>query len=243
MNRDDSIRPSVLVLSAAFLLGSGYLVYRVFSLPDPSPAAPEAGGDARWIPEVEPEAQPGDTWRHRDWRPRPGDNAEVPPGPIAERDPSGPRPYSPHEELMALRETDPQMFVFRRTYRLIGDAGVPLPFSPTERRARLTNVEGTLPVPSSASCEVRVLPAQAGQYNCLVRVLCDGHVLYPNPDQSAGYAPCNVSGGRPTSALDEGNTQSDGDPLVRVDLEQGLVTVEDSGDGVSPFRATLRLGR
>ena len=88
---------------------------------------------------------------------------------------------------------------------------------------------------------MRVLPVQTYAFNCLVRVMCEGRVLYPNPEQTAGYAPCEVEDGRPLRAVDDGHTAADGDPLVRVDVQAGTVTVEDRGDGVDAYRATLRM--
>jgi hypothetical protein len=88
---------------------------------------------------------------------------------------------------------------------------------------------------------VRVLPVEAGAFNCLVRVMCGGRVIYPNADQSAGYAPCQVENGQPITATDNMATSSDSDPIVHVDMRAGTVEVADRGDGVDSFRATLEM--
>jgi hypothetical protein len=135
---------------------------------------------------------------------------------------------------------DPQLLAMRRTLNMLPDAGGPAPpFHPVSTRARLTRVEGTLPVSAGASCEVRVLPVQTDAYNCLVRVMCEGVVIYPDNAQTAGYAPCDVRDGIPYAALDDGVTNADGDPTVSVNAETGQVTVSDDGPGVNRFAATL----
>jgi hypothetical protein len=140
---------------------------------------------------------------------------------------------------------DPQVVSMRRSFRLArdGDAGMSLPFDPMEQDARIVAHEGSLRASDGDTCQVRVLPVRSSAYNCLLRVMCAGQVLYPNPDQTAGYAPCDVVDGRVVSALDDGHSAADGDPLINFDAAQGIITVEDRGDGVEPFRATLRLSR
>ncbi|MFK7987427.1 MAG: hypothetical protein AB8I08_15505 [Sandaracinaceae bacterium] len=137
---------------------------------------------------------------------------------------------------------DPQLAAMWRSYRAQATDGEPdLPFEPTAQRARLIQAEGDVNAAPS-SCDVRVLPVRSGGFNCVVRVMCDGAVLYPNSSQSAGYVPCEVENGRPVRAIDEGSTARDGDPLVSLDLRQGTVTVEDFDDtGARRYRATLRL--
>ncbi len=49
--------------------------------------------------------------------------------------------------------------------------------------------------------------------------------------------------GAPIRAVDDGHSAADGDPLVRLDLRAGAITVEDRGDGVEAFRATLQVGQ
>jgi hypothetical protein len=138
---------------------------------------------------------------------------------------------------------DPQRAAMLRELGIPGaDAGAALPFEPIERAARITALRGTLPFDERATCQARVLPARSGAFNCLVRVVCDGHVVYPNPAQTAGYSTCALDAdGRPTRAQDGDPTALDGDPRVRVDLPRDEVVVSDDGDRVASFRLTLGL--
>ncbi len=122
---------------------------------------------------------------------------------------------------------DPQMFAMRRSYGT-QDAGTGAPFGPTTIRGRLTTANGIGPS-HGAMCSVRVLPVRARQFNCLVRVMCDGVVLYPDEGQSAGYAPCEIEDGVPTRAVDTSHTDSDGDPAVDVDFFARRVRISDTG--------------
>lgn len=222
----------VLLLLLAFLAGSGYLVYSS----QEGAGRDEGSGDVSLAGAIDPgETEEGVGWRHHDWGI--GARADHPQGPAPMRH-DGLIPPGPADDEV----WDPQMDAMRHSYRFEGDAGgVALPFDPTNRRARVIDSDGVLPVAPNASCEVRVLPVEAGGFNCLVRVICDGRVLYPNPTQTAGYAPCEVENGQPISALDDGHTAADGDPLVRLDMRAGTVTVEDRGDGVDAYRATLQI--
>lgn len=221
----------VLLLLLVFLAGSGYLVYSAQKGAQRGDRGDVSFAGVLDSDEVE---EPGGEWRHYDWGAAAG--AERSPGSAPLRD--GRIPPGPADDEV----WDPQMDAMRGSYRFDGDAGVALPFDPTQRGARVVASEGALPVSPDARCQLRVLPVQAGGFNCLVRVICDGQVLYPNPTQTAGYAPCEVENGQPISAVDDGHTAADGDPLVRVDLRAGTVTVEDRGDGVDAYRATLRIG-
>ena len=138
---------------------------------------------------------------------------------------------------------DPQMQAMWRSYRFAaGEDSVPaLPFEPTAHRAELIEATGDV-ASSPTNCDVRVLPVTSGSFNCVVRVMCDGRVLYPNDRQTAGYVPCEIVDGRPVRAVDSGSTGSDGDPLVDLDLERGTVRVEEFDDsGERTYSATLRI--
>lgn len=144
----------------------------------------------------------------------------------------------------ASSEEDPQLAAMWRSFHWQREADAeapPLPFEPTAHRAELVHAEGDVAA-SPTSCDVRVLPVEASGFNCVVRVMCDGAVLYPNPSQNAGYVPCELEDGRPVRAVDDGQTDRDGDPLVDLDLVGGTVTVEDyAPDGSRRYRATLRI--
>ena len=140
---------------------------------------------------------------------------------------------------------DPQLAAMWRSFQHArpAEAESPeLPFEPTARRADLVDSDGDVAA-NPSSCDVRVLPVSAYQFNCVVRVMCDGQVLYPNANQTAGYVPCEVDeDGRVVRAVDDGSTGSDGDPLVNLDMAAGTVTVEDfEADGSRRYRATLRI--
>ena len=139
----------------------------------------------------------------------------------------------------SLRRTDPQLFVSRRSFP---DGGVQQPaFGPMTRVGRLELYQGTEDLRSDAACDVRVLPVRTRRFNCLVRVMCDGVVVYPNPAQTAGYVPCDLEGGLPVRARDDGTTEQDGDPTLDIDLGIGQVEVTDEReDGVS-VRARISL--
>lgn len=144
------------------------------------------------------------------------------------------------------RVYDPQRWRMLRSFAIPrGDAGVALPFEMVELAAEIAASSGESGVADDAACALRVLPVHVrdASFNCLVRVMCAGHVIYPNPAQTAGYVDCVVTGGRVVRAEDRGNTAADGDPLLLLDLENGTVTVEDGGDGVERFSLSLRVQR
>jgi hypothetical protein len=220
----------VLLVLLAFFAGAAYLVARLHedAMAVDEPGPPIVGR----VPEARAR-DGGGTWRRHRWS-----GADAPPAPIGGPANDGPRPADPrgHDRLY-----DPQRTAMSRSFGRDGDAGAALPFAPVTRAARIVRHEGALAVPPDAACEVRVLPVRSGRFNCLVRVLCGGEVLYPNPSQTAGYVPCTLEDGAPLAAEDRGHTALDGDPRVRLDLREGTVTVEDRGDGVAAFSATLRI--
>lgn len=240
------IRPSVLVIATLLLAGSGYAVYRAVTF-TPSRSVAEARGDdassAGFAQRAGGERRArasrassggssGGTYTHHDW----SQESEL--ARTMALGLPGPRFWSEAPD-----ETDPQLtamwrsFAFRRTDP---EATPELPFEPTATRARLVEAEGDV-AQSPSSCDVRVLPVASGPFNCVVRVMCDGAVLYPNPSQTAGYVPCDIENGRPVRAVDDGHTAGDGDPLVSLDMVAGTVTVEDfDATGARRYRATLR---
>jgi hypothetical protein len=134
---------------------------------------------------------------------------------------------------------DPQLARSRASSRGL-DAGV-AGFARTDRLARVVSVSGAAPVGAGARCDVRVLPVVAGGFNCLLRVVCDGVLLYPNPEQTAGYVTCEVDAGSPVAAVDDAPTHRDGDPWLTLDLRGGRVrTGDETADGRS-FAVELRI--
>ncbi len=138
-----------------------------------------------------------------------------------------------------LAQEDPQMFASLHRGRR-ADAGV-FTFPPQLHLGRVTTNVGDAPVQEGASCDVRVLPVAAGRFNCLVRVMCEGVVIYPDQAQYAGYAPCDIQNGNLRGATDDGVTSRDGDPAVKVDLRNGRVVISDNGPGVPTFSTTVAL--
>jgi hypothetical protein len=121
-------------------------------------------------------------------------------------------------------EDDPQMQAFERSYTTAEDAGVRQPFSIAYHRGTLVSASGTAVRPG-ASCEVRVLPVQSYSFNCLVRVMCDDVVIYPDDALRAGYAPCEVQGSEAISAVDDSST--DGDREIDLDVRARSVVIEE----------------
>jgi len=134
---------------------------------------------------------------------------------------------------------DPQMDAMERW---LGpqDGGVPMHFNPTYHRGAIADIEG-LALEPGTQCDVRVLPVQTYRFSCLIRVMCDGLVLYPDPDQGAGYVECDIEDGQPVAAMDDGFTFADGDPTVSFDRRHMRVTISDEGPGVPHFRAEIDL--
>ena len=138
-------------------------------------------------------------------------------------------------------ELDPQEQAYRRSFSSVPDAGAMPPFVPSLHIGRLASTTGDAPAQLGARCEVRVLPVAANVFNCVVRVMCDGVVLYPDGAQAAGYAPCSVVDGVVTRAEDEDVTSADGDPAMQVDLATRHVHVMDDGPLGRGFSATIEL--
>jgi hypothetical protein len=156
---------------------------------------------------------------------------------------AAPRPFDPAIAAAVAAQAaapDPQLARSRATTGgLDGGAGT---FSGVTHRGRVAQVEGDAPVRAGAICDVRVLPVAAGGFNCLVRVVCDGALLYPDPFEGAGYVSCQVDAGGPLTAEDRGFTAQDGDPLLTFDAPSQRVVVGDGGEGrVRDYLATITL--
>lgn len=123
-------------------------------------------------------------------------------------------------------EDDPQMQAFHQSYRNETDAGIAQPFSIVYHRGTLVSTSGVAGLSAGASCEVRVLPVSSFSFNCLLRVTCDGVVLYPDEALQAGYAPCEVEAGRVISAVDD--SSRDGDREIDVNTRTHMVNVRET---------------
>ena len=123
-------------------------------------------------------------------------------------------------------EDDPQMRAFRQSYRSETDAGISQPFSIVYHRGTLVSTSGVAGLSAGATCEVRVLPVTSYAFNCLLRVTCDGVVLYPDDALQAGYAPCEVEAGRVISAVDD--SSRDGDREIDINTRTRTVNVRET---------------
>lgn len=251
--RDEGIRPGVLALAALIALGCAFAIYETWSF-DPLERDGSAEVGERGGREVAPHRSrasgrsggphgtssvsraTGD-YTHHDW----SDETE-----LARAMALGlPSPHFWRDvRTRGIPRNDPQMAAMWRSFQhLPGDEnGPPLPFEPQAHRAELIDSEGDV-TSNPTSCQVRVLPVRTGRFNCVVRVLCDGEVLYPNPNQTAGYVPCELGeDGQPIRALDDGSTARDGDPMVDLDLSSGTITIQELDEtGRLRYRATLRI--
>lgn len=249
------IRASVLLASALIVAGCGYAVYRAFTF---DPLAHDEAAEAedereRHARRAEQRARrrdrrmrsassasaggSGGGWVHHDW----GQETELSralalhlPGPTFWRD----------AVQRGVPPEDPQLLAMWRSFHELAPeygSPPPLPFEPTAHRAELVDATGDVSR-SPSSCDVRVLPVSSGEFTCVVRVMCDGRVLYPNATQTAGYVQCEIQDGLPVRAVDSGFTARDGDPLVDLDLERGTVRVEEYDESGQPtYSATLRI--
>lgn len=218
----EPIRPGLKLLAAGLLLGCIVGLWAFFGHSAGDPLITEEHALAAYDPPGRSNAHHGRRGSRRSVSPRDGGVGVV---------------ESPD---VRLRREDPQMFASRRSEGP-PDAGVRHPFAPMLRTGHISTTGGDAPVAVGATCDVRVLPVRARAFNCLVRVMCDGVVLYPNQTETAGYAPCDLESGLPVRAEDSGQTHSDGDPTLDVDLPARRVVVTDSGPGVPSFEATVRL--
>lgn len=245
------IRPTLWIAAMVFFLGAGFVVHQASQ--HDAIASSRAAAEARrdhsgghdgasrgrrlHADRGSDPVSSGGGYTHHDWQ---GTESEVSRRMALGLPQEGFWRQPPQQDL----EHDPQLAAMWRSFHHRRDAdsdAPPLPFEPLAHRAQLVDAEGDVSA-SPTSCDVRVLPVSSGRFNCVVRVTCDGAVLYPNPSQNAGYVPCDIENGRPVRAVDDGRTDADGDPLVDLDLEGGTITVEDYGaDGQRRYRATLRI--
>jgi hypothetical protein len=230
---DETIRPSLKLAAALVILGiafvASWVVVSAFSVPE-SPGARRPAPDD-WLAFEDPEPYAG--------RRRLGD-------PVAAGDPrwspDGGTGFSSTGIQQEPREHDPQLERSIASLRHLGDAGVG-EFSTLERTGHVTMVSGASPVAIGATCAVRVLPVLTSRFNCMVRVICDGVLLYPDPAEDAGYVACNVIDGMPSHAADQMASFQDTDPKVEVDLGMESVKVgDDTTDGAS-YLASIQLDR
>ena len=156
-----------------------------------------------------------------------------------------PRASDPAVDRVVARAPDAPDPQLERSQATTGgvDGGVGS-FGVVAYRGHVASVQGDSPVRPGAACDVRVLPVASGGFNCLVRVICEGSLLYPNPDETAGYVSCTVDSGvgsGPTYAADQMPSGNDGDPRLTFDTSQQRVLVGDGGEGMRDYLATITL--
>lgn len=221
--QDDEIRPGVLGAAVAMVaLAVGIVVWIFGSVPAGAPVAEDESGSSRTRAGRRSHASQG--WSEA------GERAE---GVV----------YSGQAVDLGAEYDDPQVQAYSRSFASVPDGGTGAPFVPTRHLGQVISVDGDAPIAAGASCHVRVLPVASYSFNCLISVVCDDVVIYPDSEQRAGYAPCDVEGGLVTRALDQGITSSDGDPAVDVDLAHGRVVVSDDGPAGRRFSATIGMRR
>jgi hypothetical protein len=205
------------------LFGVGELFAHAPAARDPGPAALAASVDG---PEL--------TGTSRRWTP-----VNRPPQPLEDTDPRLAVSVLDPALARAPDAPDPQLMRSRATTGG-ADGGVGS-FGVVARSGHVASVQGDSPVRPGMPCDVRVLPVIEGGFNCLVRVICGGELLYPNPDESAGYVSCDVDSSGPTFAADSMNSGADGDPRLTYDGARQQVVVGDSGEGMRDYLATITL--
>lgn len=121
---------------------------------------------------------------------------------------------------------------------LAADEARPVSFRAVfDRTGRAAVVDGFALVPSGAPCEVRVRPAFADDQNCRVGVRCGGASLYGG--EEGGFATCIVEDGRPIVAKDTATSDRDRDPMIEVNLAQGIAEVRDARPDPWSVKITL----
>ncbi|GAB4195126.1 MAG: hypothetical protein OHK0013_01030 [Sandaracinaceae bacterium] len=156
------------------------------------------------------------------------------PSPTPATHASGPTPSA------VAHEDDPQMQAYRQSYRGGVDAGLPQPFAIAYHHGTLVSAAGVEGLAPGARCEVRVLPVQSYAFNCLLRVMCDDVVIYPDDALRAGYAPCEIEGSEAVSAVDD--SSHDGDREIRLDVRGRSVLVQEHArDGAPRLEARVLL--
>lgn len=224
MTGDDRIRPGIKIAAALAVIAAVVVVWLVFA-GSPFSGPGEADGERAEGPEGwDPDRFVGDDGWHDGWQRSDGWGA----GADWTR---GPWPEAPPDD-------DPQI---QASARFFPDGGSAMPFRPFRRLGRVTTVDGELPVGVGDRCEVRVLPARTRRFNCLVRVACGEHVIYPDGAQQAGYVPCDLQDGVPSRAVDDGFTHQDGDPTIELDGPGRRLVVTDARPGGPSFVATFEL--
>ena len=232
---DDDIRPGVWVLTLASLLFTvGVLYVAVWGWP--SGADMLTSGPGALASRESAQSRRTTRWRavRRSLGQPVGTSMLVPPAPPTFR-----VPFAAPTETASV-EGDPQLDRSRASYGG-NDAGMP-PFATWERIGRVASVTGTSPVSVGETCSVRVLPVETQVFNCMVRVMCGDTLLYPDPDQGAGYVACSIGEhGAPSYASDDATTDADTDPMVEINLALAHVLVGDRASDGREYHATITL--
>ena len=98
-------------------------------------------------------------------------------------------------------------------------------YEPIERTGRVIGSTGDSPVAAASECHVRVSPVSSPRFNCRVQVDCGGTMVYGSGH--GGFARCTVGSAGPVAALDPWGSADEGDPKLKMDLDQDRIVVED----------------
>lgn len=138
-------------------------------------------------------------------------------------------------------------FSFPRRGPALG-AGRSLSAVPDRRwSARRVGFEGTPPRlwrEAPETCEVAVSPTPSGQssdgtkIDCRVTVRCGAVIFYGEGDY--GFIRCPLEGAKLGTVVDDGSTEKNGDPELRIEPAQRKVVVTDTIDAAT-FSATFAL--
>lgn len=235
MNDDENIRPSLKLAAVLVILAAAALVAWVVSAPFDSDRTERGGGRTEGDPLAwfEPDAGPGIAAR----RVGPSEPVRADDPRVTGEEPEWTGEGRPRPRP---RARDPQLERSLASLRHAPDAGLGL-FDTMERTGRVTSISGDAPIGVGAMCSVRVLPVLTSRFNCMVRVICDGVLLYPDPSEDAGYVDCRVVDGVPATAHDHMATYQDTDPKVRIDMMQSKIEVGDDSPEGGTYLASISL--
>ena len=234
MNDDDEIRPSLKLAAVLVILVAAAIVAWAVSSPfdfdSPRASRPQTSDPFAWS---EPDAGVGG---------HPGRTTASDPVPAHDPRVSGTHPdeWAGETDRPRSRPRDPQLERSLASLRFAPDAGLGL-FDTMERTGHVTSIEGDAPIGVGAMCSVRVLPVLTNRFNCMIRVICDGVLLYPDPSEDAGYVDCRVVNGTPATAHDHMATWQDTDPKVRLDMALAKIEVGDDSPEGSRYLASIRI--
>lgn len=100
------------------------------------------------------------------------------------------------------------------------------PLADPQHRAGVVTEAAGAAVSEGDLCDLTITPHQGRVFNCRIQLRCGTELLYGLP--GAGYNRCQRVGGQLRGAQDNQGTREDGDPILQLDFETGVLTLEDS---------------